>query len=258
VSPAPDATPLRTPVIAGNWKMHKGPGATREFFERFKARYSPRPDRTVLFFPPAISLAAALDMVQDRPDLQLGVQNIHWEPKGAFTGEISAAMAFDAGARYTLVGHSERRHIFGETDEDVKRKTAAALEAGLRPVVCVGETLEERREGRVDEVIRRQLAAAIAGLDAAQRPLIIVAYEPVWAIGTGVTATPADAAAAHAVLRSLLADELGAGAAAAVPILYGGSVKPENAAELLAASDVDGLLVGGASLDPDSFAAIIE
>src|SRR5690606_10513144 len=173
VSPAPDATPLRTPVIAGNWKMHKGPGATREFFERFKARYSPRPDRTVLFFPPAISLAAALDMVQDRPDLQLGVQNIHWEPKGAFTGEISAAMAFDAGARYTLVGHSERRHIFGETDEDVKRKTAAALEAGLRPVVCVGETLEERREGRVDEVIRRQLAAAIAGLDAAQRPLII-------------------------------------------------------------------------------------
>src|SRR5690606_29075618 len=258
VSPAPDATPPRTPVIAGNWKMHTGPGATREVFERFKARHSPRPDRTVLFFPPAISLAAALDMVQDRPDLQLGVQNIHWEPKGAFTGEISAAMAFDAGARYTLVGHSERRHIFGETDEDVKRKTAAALEAGLRPVVCVGETLEERRAGRVDEVIRRQLAAAIAGLDAAQRPLIIVAYEPVWAIGTGVTATPADAAAAHAVLRSLLADELGAGAAAAVPILYGGSVKPENAAELLAASDVDGLLVGGASLDPDSFAAIIE
>lgn len=257
MSPLHNPAPLQIPVIAGNWKMHKGPAAAREFFGQFKSRYSPRADRTVLFFPPAISLAAAVEMVQDRSDLELGVQNIHWAPQGAFTGETSAAMAFDAGARYTLVGHSERRHIFGETDEDVSRKTAAAIEAGLRPVVCVGETQDERREGRVDEVIRRQLGTAITGLDPTHKPLILVAYEPVWAIGTGVTATPADAAAAHAVLRALLADEMGSEGAARVPILYGGSVKPDNAAELLAAPEVDGLLVGGASLDPDSFAAIL-
>ncbi|HEX7049621.1 MAG TPA: triose-phosphate isomerase [Longimicrobiales bacterium] len=247
---------VRRPVIAGNWKMHKGPSATREFFGRFVEEYRARDDRTVIFFPPAVSLAAAVDAVRERTDLQLGVQDIHWEPEGAFTGEIGAPMAWDAGARFTLVGHSERRHLFGETDEAVRKKTAAALEGGLTPVVCVGETLDEREAGRVEEVIRGQLESALGGLGQGGIGDVILAYEPVWAIGTGVTASPADATAAHAVLRRALAALAGAETARTIPILYGGSVKPANAAELLAAAEVDGLLVGGASLDPSGFAAI--
>jgi len=247
---------LRTPVIAGNWKMHKGPSETREFFRDFTARYAPRDDRTANFFPPAISLAAAADALAGRDDLGLGVQNIHWEPQGAFTGETSIPMARDAGARYALIGHSERRHIFGESDEDVRRKTAAALDGGLIPVVCLGETLEQREAGRLEAVILGQLDAALEGLDAGQIARIVVAYEPVWAIGTGKNATPDDAAAAHAILRRRLAERVGDDTARRIPILYGGSVKPANAGELLAASDVDGLLVGGASLDPAGFAEI--
>ncbi|MFO7260130.1 MAG: triose-phosphate isomerase [bacterium] len=250
------AAPWRTPVIAGNWKMNRGPSATREYFRDFKERWAPRADRTVLFFPPAVSLTTAAEMVRDRPDLALGAQNIHWEAEGAFTGEISAAMARDAGARYTLVGHSERRHLFGETDEQVARKVAAALAGELVPVVCVGETLEERRAGRVEEVILRQLDAVLAVIPADAGPRFMIAYEPVWAIGTGVNASPDDASAAHAILRRRLAEHAGEATAAATPILYGGSVKPDNAASLLGAQDVDGLLVGGASLDPASFAAI--
>lgn len=245
------------PVVAGNWKMHKGPSQTREFFARFVDLSEPRTDRTVLFFPPAISLAAAVDALRDRPDLLLGVQNIHWETQGAFTGEIAPGMARDAGARFALVGHSERRHLFGETNEEVGRKVAAAFEAGLTPVVCVGETLEEREAGRLEEVILGQLDAAIAGLAPEHVAQMILAYEPVWAIGTGVNATPDDAAGAHGRLRRRLAERIGEDRAADVPILYGGSVKPNNAGALLAAADVDGLLVGGASLDPDSFAAIV-
>ena len=249
-------TALTTPVIAGNWKMHKGPSETREFFRDFAARYAPRSDRTVIFFPPAISLLAAAETVADRPDLALGVQNVHWEPKGAFTGEISVPMARDAGARYALIGHSERRHIFGESDEDVRRKTAAALDGGITPVVCVGETLEQREAGQVEAVILGQLDAALEGLDPDRVSRIVVAYEPVWAIGTGKNATPADASAAHAALRRRLAERVGDAAARRIPILYGGSVKPGNAAELLGAPNVDGLLVGGASLDPAGFAEI--
>lgn len=247
---------IRVPVIAGNWKMHKGPSEARDFCLAFTARFAARDDRTIILFPPAVSVTAAVESLRGRDDLALGVQNVFWEPHGAFTGEISAAMARDAGARFTLVGHSERRHILGETDDDVRRKTAAALAGGLTPVVCVGETLDERRAGRVEDVILRQIDAALAGLDADRAACILIAYEPVWAIGTGVNATPDDAAAAHGVLRRRLAQRIGAAAAGAVPILYGGSVKPDNAADLLAADDVDGLLVGGASLDPASFAAI--
>lgn len=224
---APQGTTAVTkPVIAGNWKMHKGPAEAREFFRHFVSLHAPRPDSSVLFFPPAVSLQAAAEALRDRPDLQLGIQNIHWETAGAFTGEVSAPMALEAGARFALVGHSERRHIFGESDEDVRRKVAAALEAGLIPVLCVGETLEERRAGRVEEVILHQLDAALEGLDAGRIARILVAYEPVWAIGTGVNATPDDAAAAHGVLRRRLAERLGAEGAREVPILYGGSVKP--------------------------------
>jgi len=250
------AVTVQKPVIAGNWKMHKGPLEAREFFASFLSAHAPRDDRAVIFFPPAISFAAAAEAVRDRPDLLLGVQNIHWEPKGAFTGEISAAMAAEAGAAFALVGHSERRHIFKETDEDVRRKTAAALAAGIVPVICLGETIQEREAGRVEEVIVRQLDAALDGLAPSEAAATLIAYEPVWAIGTGVNATPEDAAHAHGVLRSRLAERIGEDAARNVPILYGGSVKPENAGALLAAADVDGLLVGGASLEPRAFAAI--
>ncbi len=250
------ADALTKPVIAGNWKMHKGPSETRDFFRDFTARYAPRADRTVIFFPPAISLSAAAAALAGREDIALGVQNVYWEPQGAFTGETSIPMARDAGARYTLIGHSERRHIFGESDEDVRRKTAAALDGGLTPVVCLGETLEQREAGRVEAVILGQLDAALEGLDPERIARIVIAYEPVWAIGTGKNATPADASAAHGVLRRRLAERVGDEAARRIPILYGGSVKPANAAELLAAPDVDGLLVGGASLDPAGFAEI--
>ena len=243
------------PVIAGNWKMNKGPADTRAFFEAFANAYAPRTDRSVLVFPPALSFAAAVEATRSRPDIQLGVQNIHWEKSGAFTGEVSAPMAKEAGAAFVLIGHSERRHIFGETDEDCRRKVAAALDAGLIPVLCVGELLEERQAGHVEDVITRQLTAGLDVVpgDAADR--ILIAYEPVWAIGTGVTATPADAAHAHGVLRGLLARHFGSNSAR-VPILYGGSVKPDNAALLLSAGNVDGLLVGGASLDPAGFSTI--
>lgn len=250
------STPLRKPVIAGNWKMNKGPTAAREFFREFISRYPAHEDRTVIFFPPAVSLLAAVEATRERPDLLLGVQNIYWKPEGAFTGEISAPMARDAGARFTLVGHSERRHLFRETDEDVRLKTVAAFEGDLIPVICVGETLDERRAERVEEVILQQLDAALAGLPQERIARLVIAYEPVWAIGTGVNATPEDASAAHAVLRRRLAERVGEEVARGIPILYGGSVKPENAADLLGAGEVDGLLVGGASLDPVGFARI--
>ena len=247
---------MRPTVIAGNWKMHHGPSATREFFYQFSPELS-NPEPTIVIFPPAISLLAAVEARTGRPEVALGIQNIHWEPKGAYTGEHSAGMALSAGAQYALVGHSERRHVFGETDDEVRQKVSAALGEGLIPVVCVGETLEERQAGRVDEVIVRQLNAALEGLPEGA-PRFLLAYEPVWAIGTGETATSADAAAAHGTLRERMAETLGADRAAEVPILYGGSVKPSNVAELLAASDVDGVLVGGASLDAKSFAVIAE
>lgn len=239
-------------IIAGNWKMHRGPKETEAFFAAFEPAPS---DDELIVFPPALSVVAAVRCPDRNPRVRIGVQNIHWEDSGAFTGEISASMAAEAGATFTLVGHSERRHVFGETDEDVARKIAAALRHGLVPVVCLGETLEERRAGRVDDVILRQLDAALGPL-AGSEGRFLVAYEPVWAIGTGETATPSDASSAHGTLRGRLRERIGAERARRVPILYGGSVKPANAAELLAAPEVDGVLVGGASLDPASFAEI--
>lgn len=248
----------RRPVLAGNWKMHKGPSETREFFAGFLARYAARDDRTVVFFPPAVSLAAARDALRERPDVGLGVQNVYWERQGAFTGEVSAPMAADAGAGYVLVGHSERRHVFGETSGETARKVRAALDAGLVAVLCVGEKIEERRAGRAEAVVREQLDAVLPGLSAADARSLLVAYEPVWAIGTGETATPQDAAAMHAEVRARLAEAFGDAAAREIPILYGGSVKPDNVRELLAAPEVDGVLVGGASLDPAGFASICQ
>ncbi len=244
---------IRPPVIAGNWKMHKGPESARKYCREL-GQVLPPVDGTVLLFPPAISVGAVREGLRDL-GVAVGVQDIHWEPEGAYTGQISAGMAVEAGAGFVLVGHSERRHLFGETDEEAGRKVAAAAEAGLVPVLCVGEKLEERKEDRLEEVILRQLEAGLADIEDATVAGMLVAYEPVWAIGTGETATPADAADAHGRLRASLRDRIGE-AAAAVPILYGGSVKPHNVAELLAADDVDGVLVGGASLDPRDFAKI--
>jgi triosephosphate isomerase len=247
----------RTHVIAGNWKMHKGPEETRAFLGRFSPRF-PEAQPTILLFPPALSVPAALEARGESPPVAIGVQNIHWESSGAFTGEISAPMARSAGATHALVGHSERRHVFGERDDDVVRKVLAALSSDLVPVICLGETLEERRAGQVSAVILRQLNAVLSEPAVRDGPSFLLAYEPVWAIGTGETATPADATEAHAVLRRRLEETMGKARALETPILYGGSVKPENATDLLTAPEVDGVLVGGASLDPDSFARIAE
>jgi triosephosphate isomerase (TIM) len=246
---------IARPVLAGNWKMNKGPAEATSFFDAFLRLHAPREDRSVIFFPPALSFAACTAALRDRSDIGLGVQNVHWEASGAFTGEISAIMASQSDAQYVLAGHSERRHIFGETDEEVGRKAAAALGAGLMPIACVGETLEERRSGRLRDVLRRQLDAIMDALPHEAAGSLLIAYEPVWAIGTGVNATPTDATEAHGLLRERLRERYG-DAAADIPILYGGSVKPDNAGDLLAADDVAGLLVGGASLDPAGFASI--
>ena len=246
----------RRPVLAGNWKMNHGPSDTARFFADFLNRLAPADDRPVVFFPPAISFAAAREALQGRPDVRLGVQNVHWEASGAFTGELSVAMAKDAGAELVLVGHSERRHVFGETSDETAKKVRAVLDGGLVPVLCVGETLDERNAGRAEAVVAEQLAPVLSIIRPDEVAELVVAYEPVWAIGTGVTATPQDAASMHHAVRERLAQAFGREAADAVPVLYGGSVKPDNAAELMSQPGVDGVLVGGASLDPGGFAAI--
>jgi len=235
--------------------MHYGPTAAADYLRRFLGVSVPCADRTLAFFPPAASLAAVAAAVRDRADIRTGAQNIHWRETGAFTGEMSASIAREAGADWVLVGHSERRHLFGETERETGLKCAAAVRDGLTPVLCVGETLPQREANATEAVVEAQLAAGVAALSPAEIAGILIAYEPVWAIGTGRNATPADAGAIHSLLRRALA-RLTADAAGGVPILYGGSVNPENVAALLAAPDVDGVLVGGASLDPERWAAM--
>ena len=247
---------MRHPIFAANWKMNHSPADAKAFVRRFTAYFPRQQDRTVLIFPSALALQAVTDALKDRPDIQVGVQNIHWEDKGAFTGENSAPIARAAGAKFALVGHSERRHLFGETDRDTGEKAQAAVRAGLTPLVCVGETLAQRGAGETEAVVLRQLRAALAGLDPHQIASSLVAYEPVWAIGTGETASPADASVVHAVLRAELGTLTGE-RGEAVPLLYGGSVNSGNAPALLAAPDVDGLLVGGASLDAEGWASTV-
>ena len=245
---------MRPLIFAANWKMHVGPTAARAFLERFLAEYEAIDGREVWFFAPAVSLVTAASAMTATPTVRVGIQHVHWEPKGAFTGETSVAMAAEAGATAVLIGHSERRHVFGETDAETALKVRAVLAGGLLPVLCVGETLEERERGDSRAVVRRQLNV-LHGLDAAALGRLAIAYEPVWAIGTGRNATPQDAAEVHAAIRGQLA---GLDAPAdRVPILYGGSVKPDNAAELVAEPEIDGVLVGGASLDPVSWLAIV-
>jgi triosephosphate isomerase (TIM) len=222
-------------LIAGNWKMFKGPGEARSFFDGFE----PPGDVDVVLCPPYVSLAAAVETGHT-----IYAQNVHWEPKGAYTGEVSPEMLLELGVQGALVGHSERRQLFGESDETVARRARTALEAGLGVIACVGETLEQRESGDTELVLKIQVEAI--AFAAGQREGLVLAYEPVWAIGTGKTATPEQAEEAHEFIKGIL-DR---------PVLYGGSVKPENAADLLSRPSIGGALVGGASLEPDSFAAI--
>lgn len=240
-------------VFAGNWKMHHGPTAARAFLEAWLARWAPTDNREVWFFPPAAAIAAVAGAIRGRAGLAVGAQHVHWEASGAFTGEMSCGIAAEAGATLALIGHSERRHVFGETDDECARQVVAVLDAGMTPVLCVGETLAERETGRTHDVVRRQLGA-LDRLGAARLQSVVVAYEPVWAIGTGRTATPEDADVVQAVIRADLARRGADGPSRT--ILYGGSVKPDNVAALVTRPNVDGVLVGGASLDPAQWAAI--
>lgn len=228
-------------LIAGNWKMFKGPRETAEFCAGLRERLAGFDRADVAVCPPAVSLAAAVQALAGT-DIAVAAQNVHWEASGAYTGEVSAAMLRELGVYGAIVGHSERRQYFGETDDSVARRAHAALEAGLFVIACVGETGDERDAGETEAVLRRQVSVLEADDN------LVIAYEPVWAIGTGKTATPETAEEAHALIRTLID----------VPVLYGGSVKPDNAAELLARPHVDGALVGGASLEIESFAAICE
>jgi triosephosphate isomerase len=247
----------RRPVFAANWKMNLGPVEAAGFLDGFLSRYTPRDDRTVILFPSALVLATVREGTQPRPDIRLGVQNVSTEEKGAFTGENSAAMAAGAGASFVLVGHSERRHVFGETDAQVAQKCARVAAHGLVPVLCVGETIEQRERDETGDVVLHQLRAGVSMLGHETIRDMIIAYEPVWAIGTGRTATPQDANDVHLILRAALAGLVGEDART-IPLLYGGSVNAANAASLLAEHEVDGLLVGGASLDPVQWAEICD
>ena len=250
----------RTPIIAANWKMFKTISQAMGTAAQLKLLLTGGPalqSREVVVCPPFTALAAVKEALSGS-GIQLGGQNLHWEDEGAFTGEISAGMLLDCGCRYVLLGHSERRQCFFETDEAVSRKLRTVLSTPLIPILCVGESLAQREAGRAEAVIQAQLSGALAGVDASCLGGLVVAYEPVWAIGTGMTATPDIADQVHGMIRELLARRCSAAMAAAVRILYGGSVKPANAGELMSRENIDGALVGGASLDAGSFARIVE
>ena len=246
---------MRRLLFAANWKMHLGPDGARQFLQVFLQRYRPQPDREVWFFPSAVSLEKVAQLIRDRSDLKVGAQNVRWEAKGAFTGELSVPMAREAGADGALVGHSERRHVFGETDLETSRKVGVLLEAGLTPVLCVGEKIEQRDAGETIEVVERQLGA-VGGLDTSMLARLVIAYEPVWAIGTGRTATASDAAEVHGAIRRWFVDRGVAGRD--IRVLYGGSVKTDNVLALVSEPEIDGVLVGGASLDPADWAAMAQ
>ncbi len=247
---------MRRRVIAGNWKMYKTQGEARAFIAALAPLVASANHCDIVVAPPFTALAAAVEAARGT-SIAVSAQDLHWEKEGAFTGEISARMLAEAGCRYVIIGHSERRQLFGETDASVNKKIQAALGASLIPIVCVGETLQERESGQMQSVLRRQFSDGFAALTAEQFSRILIAYEPVWAIGTGRTATPELAAEAHRFLRGLAATAFSSEPASRLRILYGGSVKPENAKGLMAQEEIDGALVGGASLDAKSFAAIV-
>ncbi len=247
---------MRKRIIAGNWKMNKTVTEAAELARAVVGQMTAATETEVVLCPPFTDLTAVAAAIAGTP-VKLGGQNLHWEEKGAFTGEISAAMLISAGCTYVIIGHSERRQYFGETDETVNLKVKAALKAGLIPILCVGETLAERQSDETAVVVERQVRAALDGLSDAQVAGLVIAYEPVWAIGTGVVATTAQAQEVHALIRTLVGKLYNVQVAAALRIQYGGSMKPDNAGQLLAQEDIDGGLIGGASLDARSFLDIV-
>lgn len=242
--------------MAGNWKMFKTPAETTAFFEKFLPQVASATHCEIVLCPPSINIPAAVAATAGSR-VGVGAQNLYWKNEGAFTGEISGPMIKASGAEWVIIGHSERRQFFGETDATVLERTQAALAAGLKPIVCVGEMLAEREAGETEAVLTQQFDGGIAGLTPEQFAAIVIAYEPVWAIGTGKTATPEMAADAHRLIRARIETKFGSNSAAATRILYGGSVKPDNVKGLMAQPEIDGALVGGASLDPGSFASIV-
>ncbi len=250
------SSPKRRPLIAANWKMNKTPSETELFINEFLRALPPKLDSDVVVCPPFTSLALARSLIEGTA-VALGAQNINENVSGAFTGEISPAMLVAVGCHYAIIGHSERRQLYGETDALIKKKIKAAFQNQLTPIACVGETLQEREANKTLEVVERQIRGALEGLPSAETQRIVLAYEPIWAIGTGKTASPAQAQEVHLAIRNILKDQYGSQTSLSVRILYGGSVKPDNMAELMACEDVDGGLVGGASLDAKSFAEIV-
>jgi triosephosphate isomerase (TIM) len=248
---------MRKKVIAANWKMYKTPAETRDFFTAFLPLVKNHTRDEIVVCPPFIDIPAAIESAKGS-HVTIGAQNFFWEKEGAYTGEISAGMIVGAGCSHVIIGHSERRQYFGETDDTVNKRLKVALEAGLSPIVCVGEVLEEREAGITDDVLRRQCSVAFRGMSAHKAAKLVIAYEPVWAIGTGKTATPQIASEAHLTIRSEVAQSFGKEFADKVCILYGGSVKPDNAKALMSEEEIDGALVGGASLNPQHFASIVQ
>jgi triosephosphate isomerase len=247
----------RKKVMAANWKMHKNPTQTLAFFQEFLPMVAGQTRDEIVVCPPYIDLYVAIAEAKGS-EIAVGAQDLHWEKEGAYTGEICPGMLLDIGCTHVIIGHSERRQYFGETDDIVNFKLKAALEAGLTPIVCVGEVLEEREAGLTEDVLRRQCLRAFHAISAKKAAKLIVAYEPVWAIGTGKTATPQLASEAHALIRGEAAKAFSPVFSDSLRILYGGSVKPENVTGLMAETEIDGALVGGASLDPKSFTAIVK
>jgi triosephosphate isomerase len=248
---------MRKKLIAANWKMYKTPEQAREFVGAFLPQVAGHHRDDIVLCPPFVDIPAVVEAVAGS-GIGVGGQDIFWEKEGAYTGAISAPMLRAAGCTHVIIGHSERRQYFGENDDTVNRKLKAALIAGLKPIVCVGEVLEEREAGLTEDILRRQCGIALRDISGHSASALIIAYEPVWAIGTGKTATPELAARAHEVIRAEAAEALGEDVAARMRILYGGSVKPENAEALMSQPEIDGALVGGASLDARSFAAIVK
>ena len=246
----------RKKIIAANWKMYKTPAQSRQFMEEFLPMVAAHDRDQIVICPPFVDISAVADRLNGS-NVEVGAQNLYWEQEGAFTAEISAEMLVGAECKWVIIGHSERRQYFGETDDTVHRRLKIALEAGLAPILCVGEVKEEREAGVTEDVLRRQCSRAFGGISARKAAKMAIAYEPVWAIGTGLTATPEMASEAHRLIRQEASSNFGEDFARQLRILYGGSVKPENAHALLSQEEIDGALVGGASLKPDSFAKIV-
>ena len=248
---------MRKPIMAGNWKLNKTPNETIVFLEELKPLVAGVEDVDIVVCPTFTSLNVATYLTK-KTNIKVGAQNMSWEKSGAFTGEVSGDMIKELGCDYVIVGHSERRQYFGETDESINKKTFAAFDAGLTPIVCVGETLAEREAGKIDSVIKTQVTVGLKGLDPVKHAKLVIAYEPVWAIGTGKTATPEQANEVHVLIRKIVTEMYGAAFANGVRIQYGGSVNPANVKELMAQSDIDGALIGGASLKVDSFVKLVK